>query len=82
MNKATQLCERVKEIYPAIGECGKEAPVTWSPLEHGWVIQVQEKLFRLNEFLEFLDAAKCVHGDKCVALGRQIERLRKELRKI
>lgn len=71
-----QLCKKIVEIYPDIGECGIDVDVEYNEKEGRWVVNLQKEEHHLKTFLENGDAELCLIGRQCVSLGIEIAQLR------
>ena len=76
-----QLCDKIKDIYPDIGQCGIDVKVDFDQRENTWVVDLSRGDHHLKTFLEKEDAEGCVEGKKCVNLGIQIAQLRDNINK-
>jgi hypothetical protein len=70
------LCDKIKQLYPDIGECGIDVDVVYDPAQKSWVVHLMKDKQKLKTFLEDGDAEKCLLGQKCVGLGIEIAQLR------
>ncbi len=64
-----QLCAKIQELYPDIGECGIDVDVEYDEDKKSWVVDLKKDKFELKTFLEDGDADKCMLGQQCVSLG-------------
>ena len=71
-----ELCEKIREIYPDIGECGIDVDVEFDQDHDRWVIDLKKDAKQLKTFLEEGDAEMCLSGKQCVGLGIEIAQLR------
>lgn len=71
-----ELCDKIRQLYPDIGECGIDVDVEYDQGEKAWVVHLKKDNQRLKTFLEDGDAEKCMLGQKCVGLGIEIAQLR------
>lgn len=76
------LCEKIRELYPDIGECGIDVDVEWSDSEERYVVNLKKNNHELKTFLEEGDAEKCVLGRQCVSLGIEIAQLRDNIQQL
>jgi len=76
------LCEKIRQLYPDIGECGMDVDVEYDPSERAWVVHLKKDGQRLKTFLEDGDAEKCMLGQKCVGLGIEIAQLRVNIERL
>lgn len=70
-----ELCNKIREIYPEIGKCGIDTAVSWDEEKKAWVVDFEYKGKHVRHYLEDQDAAACMEGKKCVALGIDIGQL-------
>jgi hypothetical protein len=77
-----ELCEKVRELYPDIGECGIDVDAEYDGREKAWVVQLKKGDRKLKTFLEEGDAEKCMLGQKCVGLGIEIAQLRANVERL
>ncbi len=75
MHDRKELCEKIKSIYPGIGECGIDVEVDYSEAKKAWVIDLKQGEHHLTTHLEPEDADACIEGKECVYLGTQIAQL-------
>jgi hypothetical protein len=74
-----ELCEKIRGIYPEIGECGIELAVQHDEEKKAWVVDLKKDEHELKHYLEPPDADACMEGKQCVALGLEIAQLRKNI---
>lgn len=70
------ICEKIKEIYPDIGECGIDVNVDYDESQKRWVVDLKKDHHELKTYLEPGDAEFCLEGKQCVSLGIEIAQLR------
>lgn len=75
MNK-TELCKKIIEIYPDIGECGIDVTVDFDEASQRWTVDLKKGSRQLKTFLEKEDAKLCMEGKQCVSLGIEVAQLR------
>ena len=71
-----ELCEKIRSIYPDIGECGIAVKVEYDETNNRWVVDLKQGERELKTFLEDGDAEKCLNGIQCVSLGVEIAQLK------
>ncbi len=76
-----QLCKKIREIYPDIGECGIDIDVTFDDIQSRWVVDLKKDRHHLKTYLEKGDAEFCLEGKQCVGLGIEIAQLRGNITK-
>jgi len=77
-----ELCQKIKSIYPDIGECGIDLDVAFDSSEKAWVVELYKNNQRLKTFIEDIEAELCMDGKQCVSLGIEIAQLRSNLEKM
>jgi len=74
-----QLCNKITEIYPEIGECGIDIDVRFDADKKAWVVDLKKGSNELIHYLDIPEAEDCMEGNKCVPLGLEIAQLRKNI---
>lgn len=74
-----ELCEKIRSIYPDIGECGVDITVDYDETKKVWIVDLKKNKFELKTHLEPEDADLCMAGKQCVGLGFQIAQLRSNI---
>lgn len=75
MHDKKELCEKIREIYPDIGECGIDVDVEYDKAKKVWVVDLKQDQHGLRTHLEPDEADSCMDGKQCVSLGIQIGQL-------
>jgi len=76
------LCEKIRELYPDVGECGIDVEAEYDSVQKSWVVHLKKGSYKLKTFLEEGDAEKCILGQKCVGLGIEIAQLRANIERM
>jgi hypothetical protein len=76
MYNSEVLCEKIRQIFPDIGECGIHVRVDYDQEKKAYVVDLKKDGHRLKTYLEPDDADTCMEGKQCVGLGIQIAQLR------
>jgi hypothetical protein len=76
------LCEKIRQLYPDVGECGIDVEAEYDETEKTWVVHLKKGSYKLKTFLEEGDAEKCMLGQKCVGLGIEIAQLRANIERM
>jgi hypothetical protein len=71
-----RLCEKIRELYPDVGQCGIEVDVNYDDAQQAWVVNLKKDQHQLKHYLEDTDADLCMQGKQCVSLGLEIAQLR------
>ncbi|MBW2432911.1 MAG: hypothetical protein JRF36_04875 [Deltaproteobacteria bacterium] len=71
-----ELCQKIIELYPDIGQCGIDVNVEYDQDQNSWVVDLKKDKIELKTFLEEGDAEKCMLGEQCVSLGIEIAQLK------
>jgi hypothetical protein len=77
-----ELCQKIKEIYPDIGECGIDVNVAFDQANQRWTVDLKKDSHQLKTFLEEGDAELCLQGKQCVSLGIEIAQLRGNIKRL
>ena len=77
-----ELCEKIRSIYPDIGECGIAIEVEFDDDKRRWVVDLKKDGQELKTYLEAGDAEKCLQGVQCVSLGIEIAQLRANIERM
>ena len=75
MHDKNELCDKIKSIYPDIGECGIDVDVNYNESKKAWVVELKHGEQHLSTHLEPEDADACMEGQECVYLGTQVAQL-------
>jgi hypothetical protein len=75
-----ELCEKIRAIYPDIGECGIDVDVEYDEEKKAWVVDLKKDQHELQTHLEPEDATACMDGKQCVSLGIQIGQLKANIK--
>jgi hypothetical protein len=70
------LCQKIREIYPDIGECGIDVNVEFDEENQRWAVDLKKDAHQLKTYLEEGDAELCLMDKQCVGLGIEISQLR------
>jgi len=76
------LCDKIRQLYPDIGQCGIDVDVEFDQAQKSWVVHLKKNKQTLKTFLEDGDAEKCMLGQKCVGLGIEIAQLRANVERL
>ncbi|MDJ0886013.1 MAG: hypothetical protein QNI89_01875 [Desulfobacterales bacterium] len=77
-----ELCAKIQELYPDIGECGIDIDVEYDEDKQAWIVDLKKDKFELKTYLEEGDADKCMIGQQCVSLGIEIAQLRTNVERL
>jgi hypothetical protein len=82
MNR-TELCEKIQEIYPAIGDCGIDVDVLgFDESKNAWIVILRNQGEELITHLDPSEAQACMEGTECIHLGLQIGQLMDNVEKV
>ena len=70
------ICNKIKDLYPDIGECGIDIDVSYDNENRRWKIFLKKDDKELDTYLEPDDAELCMSGKQCVSLGIEINQLK------
>jgi len=74
-----ELCEKIKSIFPDIGECGMDVDVDYDSNKKVYSVDLKKGDHHLKTYLEPEDADICMDGKQCIGLGFQIQQLRNNI---
>jgi hypothetical protein len=74
-----ELCEKIRGIYPDIGQCDIDVDVTYDESKKAWVVHLEREGKRLDTYLETEEADACMLGKQCVSLAVQVGELVKNV---
>jgi hypothetical protein len=77
-----KLCQKIKDLYPDIGECGIDIDVTFDEPNQRWRVDLKKGSHQLKTFLEDGDAELCLQDRQCVSLGIEISQLRDNIERM
>jgi hypothetical protein len=77
-----ELCEKIRAIYPDVGECGLDVKAEYDQEQRRWTVWLKKGKHELKTFLEDGDAETCMDGKQCVGLGIEIAQLRANIERI
>jgi hypothetical protein len=76
------LCDKIRELYPDVGECGIDVDVDYDEDQKSWTVKLKKDHIELKTFLEDEDANLCMDGKQCVSLGLEIAQLKDNIEQI
>ncbi|NOR11028.1 MAG: hypothetical protein GQ541_06025 [Desulfovibrionaceae bacterium] len=79
MYSKDELCKKITDIYPEIGECGIDIDVSYDDEKKAWVVDLIKDSHELKHYLDLPEADECMEGNKCVPLGLEIAQLKKNI---
>jgi hypothetical protein len=72
----SELCEKIKEVFPDIGECGIDIDVDFDDETKSYIVHLEKGSKKIKTHLEPEDADTCMDGKQCIGLGIQIGQFR------
>ncbi len=78
----SELCEKIRSMYPDIGECGIDVDVEYNEDQKTWIVELKKDNHELKTFLEDGDAEMCMLNKQCVSLGIEIAQLRGNIERL
>jgi hypothetical protein len=82
MHDKKALCEKIREIYPDIGECGIDVDVEYDEEKKAWLVDLKKDNHELKTHLEPSEADECMNGKQCVSLGLQVAQLKANIERM
>ena len=81
MHDKKELCEKIKTIYPDIGECGINVDVAYNETKKAWIVDLKHGEHLLSTHLEPEDADASMEDKECVYLCTPIAQLAANVRR-
>jgi len=78
----SELCEKIRSIYPDIGECGIDVDVEYNEDQKAWIVELKKDNHELKTYLENNDAELCMLNKQCVSLSIEIAQLRGNIERL
>lgn len=75
-----ELCEKIRSIYPDIGECEINVDVEFDEAKNAWVVHLEKYGKKLDTYLEPDETNACMLGQQCVSLGLQVGQLVRDIK--
>ena len=82
MHDKKELCEKIRSIYPDIGECGIDVDVDYDDTKKAWIVDLKKGEHELKTHLETSEANECMEGKQCVSLGLQVAQLKANIERM
>ncbi len=82
MYDKNDLCDKIKGIYPDIGECGIDVDVEFDEAKKAWIVGLKRHNRELKTHLEPEEANQCMEGKQCVSLGLQVAQLKANIERM
>jgi hypothetical protein len=79
MTDKVEICNKIREIYPDIGECGIDVNVDYYAEQQRWAVNLKKDHHQLKTYLEEGDAELCLSGRQCIGLSIEIAQLRSNI---
>jgi hypothetical protein len=79
MHDTQNLCKKIRQVFPDIGECGMDVKVAYDNQKKVYVVDLEKGTHKLKTYLEPEDADACMAGRQCVGLSFQIAQLRSNI---
>ncbi len=76
-----ELCKKIQEIYPDIGECAIDVNVDYDQDKKVWAVHLEKAGKKLDTYLEQNEVDACMLGKQCVSLGLQVSELVRNIKK-
>lgn len=76
MRNSSEICEKIRSVFPDIGECGIGINVSFEKENNAWAVQLRKDGHELKTYLEIDETDTCIDKEKCIGLGLQIAQLR------
>ena len=80
MHDKQELCKKIVEMYPELGQCNIDIVVDYDDEKNAYVVDLNKDDHELKHFLEVPDADSCMENKQCVSLGLEIAQLVKHVK--
>jgi hypothetical protein len=80
MHDRKELCNKIVELYPDLGQCEIDVTVNWDTKKNVWIVDLKKDNHELKHHLEVPDADTCMDNKQCVSLGLEIAQLVKNIK--
>ncbi len=78
----SELCRKIMEIYPEIGQCDIDLDVHFDEEKKAWVARLAKGGKELATHLDDDEIQACLDGRQCVALGVHVAELSRNVREV
>ena len=72
MYNKNELCEKIRTLYPDIGECNIDLDVGYDEEQNSWIVYLKKGNREVKHYLSDEDTDFCMEGKQCVSLGLEI----------
>ncbi len=72
MYDKNELCEKIKTLYPDIGECNIDLNVDYDEEQKSWVVYLKKGHRNVKHFFPDNDVDSCMEGKQCISLGLEV----------
>jgi hypothetical protein len=76
MNTQEQVCQKIRSVFPDVGECGIDMEVSFAEEKNAWAVNLKRNGNELTTYLELDETDSCISREKCVGLAFQISQLK------
>ena len=76
MVNSDEICQKIRSVFPDIGECGIDLHVNFEEEKNAWAVHLSKESHNLTTYLEVDDTDSCLEKEKCIGLGFQISPLK------
>ncbi len=79
MYNKDQVCQKIRNIFPDVGDCGDDIKVEYSTADHMWVVDLKTGKKHLKTFVSEEDVNRCLDGKQCVGLAIEVAQLKSSI---
>ena len=76
MYDKNEICERIRSLYPELGQCDIDLKVEFDYQKNSWVVYLNKDNYTIKHFLSDDDVDVCLLGKHCIGLGIDIAQFR------
>ncbi|MGM0418330.1 MAG: hypothetical protein ACQEQS_06385 [Thermodesulfobacteriota bacterium] len=70
------VCQKIEQLFPEKGECGKDMNVAWNEENNAYLVEYMENGKPAKTFVEIDGAGLCIEKDHCLDLAFQVNQVR------
>ena len=82
MYSSDQICQKINNLFPDLGDCGKDVNVSYDSDQHTFTVSHKKGGKELKTFLDSEDTRACLEKDQCIGVGFDIVQLRENVKEI
>ncbi|MCF8068066.1 MAG: hypothetical protein K9L30_05730 [Desulfobacterales bacterium] len=76
------ICNKIRSLFPNIGECGTDMNIKFDIDLNSWVVDLKKDQHHLKTYIDANDVDSCLIGGKCIGLGIEVAQLQDNIKKV